>query len=167
MLSFRDKLKNLRAKEEDEQRIKELKIEQEKKKREAEQRRIKSELGKLISQAQKEIAPFLQEVNSTYLGGRGQVSVNTSSGCETLEETLKYSRVSIRLRWDEYDSFMSWGHKELELSLGFDQTVRIKGSSEEKEIQTNDVDWRQKLEDQIMVLLESGNVSYHGEKSLL
>jgi hypothetical protein len=67
MLSFRDKLKNLRAKEEDEQRIKELKIEQEKKKREAEQRRIKSELGKLISQAQKEIAPFLAVKHSKKL----------------------------------------------------------------------------------------------------
>ena len=96
------------------------------------------------------LGPILEDVNMTFLGGRGQIDLETPSP----------DNASIRLKWDyklkgnRRDQYYREEWNEISFSIDFDG--QINGSGLKESTNLGEGDWKEKVQSGILKILESG-----------
>ncbi|OGM83797.1 hypothetical protein A2376_02560 [Candidatus Woesebacteria bacterium RIFOXYB1_FULL_47_31] len=100
--------------------------------------------------AQNSLGLILEDVNMAFLGGRGQIELETPSP----------DNASIKLKWDyklkgnRRDEYYKEEWNEISFSIDFDG--KINGSGLKESTNLGEEDWKDKVESGILKILESG-----------
>ena len=168
-MAFKEKLEALLSKEEEEKKRETIRLEEERKRREEEATGIRAEHRRLEEFARIELQPLLGIVNEAYLHGRGEIENSgllEATGRRREMINKRYEVVSkceyyigLRLSWDCRRERGSGKGKSLELFLGDNRLVQIKGGGQHESdavlVRVDDKNARQKLENGIYEILST------------
>ena len=155
-MPLEDKLRELKLKEERQERAKQAKAEEKRKKKEKPKQQEEKEKKRAEKFVQEKLSPIVEVVNKAYLDGEGEIIV---------------ADADIMLSWDERSSggaysgsksgkMLSSAIDKKAMLVGCGQDAKGKPSKTVAKIRMADSKWQAKLEDAICKGLSSGSCSW-------
>jgi hypothetical protein len=150
-MSFQDKLKRLKEKEQQEvlarERAETERIKQEQRQEELRKKQAEDNFNYLKRIVSERFQPIIDVINQSYLDGQGSVSISRVGH-------LEKPGVMIGLTWDDWSTSDSQGGKLLGIEMNQQAYRVIAGRQYVAQVPVNDRKWQNKIEEALYSSLE-------------